>query len=183
MFVWCISVKGTSLFYMVICFSSWKLYGRRALEPCWVQYVHKNEQLCISFVFHHPNFIYKFTTSVRDGARVRHRRPTRPGLALPVHHRRPTGPGPALLDSRISTDLYKFTTSVRDRARVRHKRPNGPGLALPVHHRRPTGPGSALPDSHISTDRARCARCRAGSVTEGRSGPARHPPRLWRSPA
>jgi hypothetical protein len=35
------------------------------------------------------NLIYKFTTSVCDGARVR--------------HRRPTGPGPALPDSRIST--------------------------------------------------------------------------------
>jgi hypothetical protein len=57
--VWCIGVKGTSLFYMVICFSSWKLYGRRrALEPCWVQYVHKNEQPCIiSFVSHHPNVL------------------------------------------------------------------------------------------------------------------------------
>jgi hypothetical protein len=33
--------------------------------------------------------IYKFTTSVRDGARVRHKRPTGPGLAF--------------LDSRIST--------------------------------------------------------------------------------
>jgi hypothetical protein len=33
--------------------------------------------------------IYKFITSVRDGARVR--------------HSRPTGPGPALPDSRIST--------------------------------------------------------------------------------
>jgi len=48
---------------------------------------------------------YKFTTSVRDRARVRHRRPTGPGPALPdfhrpgppwgvlgrVHHRRSTG--------------------------------------------------------------------------------------------
>jgi len=51
--------KEPHYFYMVICFSSWKLYGRRrALEPCWVQYVHKNERPCIvSFVSHHPNVL------------------------------------------------------------------------------------------------------------------------------
>ncbi len=42
------------------------------------------------------NLIYKFTTSVCDGARVQ--------------HRRPTGPGPAFPDSRISTDRARSDT-------------------------------------------------------------------------